>query len=166
MTSVSRTPIPHSPFPEVLCLLAIGLTSCGVFRAALNFENPDVQVSEIRVTGLGLTGGTLDLVLDVYNPNTYDIHGTRLGLGVDLEDTHFGDAEITTPFALSATRHNQVIVPVRFEWAGVGAGAQALLTKQAIRFAANGTVGLDTPIGARDLQIHAHGDVPLTRLRP
>jgi len=140
--------------------------ACALLHTALQFTAPDIQVTEIRVTGLGLTGGTLDLVLDVYNPNAYDIHGTRLGLGLDLEDTHFGDAEITTPFALSATRHTQVIVPVRFEWAGVGAGAQALLTRQGVRYAATGTVGIDTPIGARDLQIHAHGDVPLTRLRP
>ena len=154
--------IPHSAIP----ILAFVFAGCAFLNSALQFTAPDLQVTEIRVTGLGLTGGTLDLVLDVYNPNAYDIHGTRLGLGLDLEDTHFGDAVITTPFALSATRHNQVIVPVRFEWAGVGAGAQALLTKQAIRYAATGTVGLDTPIGARDLQIHAHGDVPLTRLRP
>ena len=166
MKRLARRAMNPTPFPGVLCLLAIGLSSCGVFRAALDFQNPDVTLSEIRVTGLGLTGGTLDLVLDVYNPNAYDIHGTRLGLALDLEDTHFGDAEITTPFALSATRHNQVLVPVRFEWAGVGAGARGLLTRQGIRFAVVGTVGLDTPIGARDVQVHAHGNVPLTRLRP
>ncbi len=158
-----RPCIPRSAIPIFALVFVVG---CGVFRAALQFQNPDLKVTEIRVTGLGLTGGTLDLLLDVYNPNAYDLHGTRLGVGLDLEDTHFGDAEITTPFALSATRHTQVVVPVRFEWAGVGAGARGLFTRQAIRFAVTGTVGLDTPIGARDLQIHAHGDVPLTRLRP
>jgi len=46
---------------------------------------------------MGLTGGTLDLVFDVYNPNDYRLRSTRLEVGLDLEGKHFGDALIDRP---------------------------------------------------------------------
>src|SRR5438046_3414475 len=91
----------------------------------LSFTEPEVALQEIAVTGVGLTGGTFDLVFDVYNPNDYRIRSTRLEVGIDLEGRHFGDALLDRPLDLSPTNHSRVVVPVRFEWAGVGAGARS-----------------------------------------
>src|SRR5207253_3315908 len=65
--------------------------ACGTL-SRLSFHEPELQLQEINVTGVGLTGGTFELVFDVYNPNEYRIRSTRLEVGVDLEGTHFGDA--------------------------------------------------------------------------
>ena len=108
----------------------VALTACATL-SKLTFHEPDLQLQEINVTGVGLTGGTFELVFDVYNPNEYRIRSTRLEVGVDLESTHFGDALLERPLDLSPTNHSRVAVPVRFEWAGVGAGAKALLTRRA-----------------------------------
>jgi LEA14-like dessication related protein len=142
-------------------LLAAG---CATLGQALRFQEPDIRLQEIRVTGLGLTGGTLDLALDVFNPNDYRLRTTRLELGIDLEDVHFGDALIETPLELPSQQHSLVIVPVQFEWAGVGAGARALLSRQAIRFGLTGVASLGTPVGDRRVQVHGTGEVPLKAL--
>lgn len=143
------------------------LTSgCASLRHALRFEEPDIRLQEVRITGLGLTGGTLDLTLDVLNPNGFRLRTMRLELGIDLERTHFGDALLETPVELPAQQHSLVTVPVRFEWAGLGAGARALLTRQAIRYGLTGSATLDTPIGDRRVSVHGSGDVPLRALRP
>ena len=84
----------------VLSLLA--LPGCATLRSALSFQEPQLELQEINITGLGLTGGTLDLVFDVYNPNDYRLRSTRLEVGLDLEGTHFGDALIDRPLDLSA----------------------------------------------------------------
>jgi LEA14-like dessication related protein len=138
--------------------------SCASLRSALSFHEPQLALQEINVTGLGLTGGTLDLVFDVYNPNTYRLRSTRLEVGLDLEDVHFGDALIDKPLDLSPENHSRVVVPVRFEWAGVGAGARALLLRQAIRYAVSGAVLVDTPLGERRVGLKTGGDVPLKKL--
>jgi LEA14-like dessication related protein len=143
--------------------LAVG---CATLGRALHFTEPDVSLQEIRITGLGLTGGTLDLALDVFNPNDYRLRSTRLSVGIDLEDVHFGDALLEVPVELPAGQHTLVTLPVTFEWAGIGAGARALLTRQGIRYGLTGVVGLDTPLGARDVKLHGTGEVPLTSLRP
>ena len=147
-------------------LLALGVAGCATLRSAISFTEPEVALERIDITGLGMTGGTFDLVLDVYNPNAYEIRGTRLELGLDLEGTHFGDALLERPLALSQEAHSRVVVPVRFEWAGVGAAAQALMTRQSVAYRMAGAVLVDTPIGERRVAVTRSGDVPLTRIRP
>ena len=150
-------PLSRFPFPVLLCL------SCATL-GRLAFTEPDVSLQEIAVTGIGLTGGTFDLVFDVFNPNDYRIRSTRLEVGVDLEGTHFGDALLDRPLDLSPTNHNRVVVPVRFEWAGVGAGAKALLTRRAVGYGITGRVLLDTPLGDKTVALTGKGNVPILKL--
>src|SRR5919108_4583731 len=69
-------------------LAALSLACATLGR--LSFTEPDVTLQEIDVTGIGLTGGTFELVFDVWNPNDYRLRSTRLEVGIDLEGTHFG----------------------------------------------------------------------------
>jgi len=147
-----------------IALALLALTGCATLRSAFSFQEPQVELQEINITGMGLTGGTLDLVFDVYNPNEYRLRSTRLEVGVDLEGTHFGDALIDRPLDLSPTNHSRVVMPVRFEWAGVGAAARGLLTRQALQYVVTGAVLLDTPIGEKRVQLRSTGNVPLKTL--
>ncbi len=147
-----------------LTVAVLLLAGCATLRSALSFQEPQMQLKEINVTGMGLTGGTLDLVFDVYNPNDYRLRSTRLEVALDLEGTHFGDALIDRPLDLSPTNHSQVVMPVRFEWAGVGAAARGLLTRQALRYGVTGAVLLDTPLGDKRVQLRGTGNVPLKKL--
>lgn len=144
--------------------VSLVVAGCATLGQALRFQEPDIKLQEIRVTGLGLTGGSLDLALDVFNPNDYRLRTTRLELGIDLEDVHFGDALLETPLELPSQQHSPVTVPVQFEWAGVGAGARALLSRQAVRFGLTGVATLSTPVGDRRVQVHGSGEVPLKAL--
>lgn len=153
----------HRALVTVAVLWMVG---CATIRSAISFKEPDVALERIEITGLGVTGGTFDLVLDVYNPNPYEIRGTRLELGLDLEGTHFGDALLERPLALSQEAHSRVVVPVRFEWAGIGAAAQALVSRQSVAYRLAGAVLVDTPVGERRVGIARTGDVPLSRISP
>lgn len=150
--------------PCTALVASLVLSACATFRAALRFEEPQVELEEINITGLSLTGGTLDLVFDVYNPNDYRLRSTRLEVSLDLEDSHFGEALIDKPLDLSPENHSRVVMPVRFEWAGVGAGARALLTRQGVRYALTGAVLVETPLGDRRVALTSRGDVPLKKL--
>src|SRR6266704_423171 len=156
-----RLRIPHlaSRLP-IVALLSLSCATLG----RLAFTEPDVELQEIAVTGIGLTGGTFELAFDVYNPNDYRIRSTRLEVGIDLEGTHFGDALLERPLDLSPQNHSRVVVPVRFEWAGIGVGAKALLTRQAIGYGIAGRVLLDTPLGDKSVGLKGTGQVPLRKL--
>lgn len=146
-------------------IVLLGMASaCATLKNALQFEQPDVQLQEINITGLGLTGGTLDLVFDVYNPNQYRLRSTRLEVALQLAQTDFGEALIDKPLDLSPQNHSQVVMPVRFTWAGVGAAARSLLQSQTLPYGLTGAVMLDTPIGERRVQLKNNGTVPLRKL--
>lgn len=147
-----------------IVLLSVVLIGCATIRSALNFQEPQIALQEINITGLGLTGGTLDLVFDVYNPNDYRLRSTRLEVGLDLANTHFGEALIDKPLDLSPVNHSRVIMPVRFTWSGVGAAARSLLEQRSLDYGITGAALLDTPLGERRVQLKGTGNVPLRKL--
>lgn len=149
---------------RIVTLLTVTLSSCATLRNALTFEKPQIELQEINVTGLGLSGGTLDLVFDVYNPNDYRLRSTRLEVGLELAGTDFGEALIDKPLDLSPVNHSRVLMPVRFTWSGVGAAARSLLESQELPYGLTGAVLLDTPIGERRVELASKGTVPLRKL--
>jgi LEA14-like dessication related protein len=149
---------------RTVILLTVTLASCATLRNALTFEKPQVELQAINVTGLGLSGGTLDLVFDVYNPNDYRLRSTRLEVGLELAGTDFGKALIDKPLDLSPVNHSRVVMPVRFTWTGVGAAARSLLESQELPYGLTGSVLLETPIGEKRVGLKSNGTVPLRKL--
>ena len=149
---------------RTVTLLTVTLSACATLRNAVTFENPQVELQQINVTGLGLSGGTLDLVFDVYNPNDYRLRSTRLEVDLALAGTDFGEALIDKPLDLSPVNHSRVVMPVRFTWSGVGAAARSLLESQELPYGLTGAVLLDTPIGEKRVQLSNKGTVPLRKL--
>jgi LEA14-like dessication related protein len=147
-----------------MLFLAMAAAGCATLQTALNFQEPQIELQEINVTGLGLSGGTLDLLFDVYNPNQYRLRSTRLEVDLQLAGTEFGNALIDKPLDLSPENHSRVVMPVRFSWSGVGAAARSLLQQQELPYGLTGAVLLDTPIGVRRVQLSSKGNVPLRKL--
>ncbi len=147
-----------------MALLVVTLSSCATLRNVLKFEQPQVDLREIHVTSLGLSGGTMDLVFDVYNPNDYRVRSTRLEVDLELARTDFGQALIDKPLDLSPQNHSQVVMPVRFTWAGVGAAARSLLESRELPYGLTGAVLVDTPIGEKRVELKSNGNVPLKKL--
>ncbi|HYL54099.1 MAG TPA: LEA type 2 family protein [Gemmatimonadales bacterium] len=159
---MKRIPVPSF---RLSVAVVVVVAACATLRG-LTFQEPEVSLQEIQITSIGLTGGTFNLVFDVWNPNNYSLRSTRLEVGLDLEGTHFGDALLDRPLDLSPTNHNQVVVPVRFDWAGLGAGARALLSRRAVGYTIAGRVLLDTPLGDKAVGLTGKGNVPLRKLLP
>src|SRR6266481_9545729 len=82
-------------------LVSVAVSDCATLRNAINFEQPQIALQQINITGMGLSGGTLDLVFDVYNPNEYRLRSTRLEVDLALASTEFGQALIDKPLDLS-----------------------------------------------------------------
>ncbi|MDH5805841.1 MAG: LEA type 2 family protein [Gemmatimonadota bacterium] len=141
-------------------VLAFVTTGCATI-SQLAFQEPTIDLQEIRVTRVNLTGGAIAVVLDVYNPNTYAIETARLELGIDLDDIHFGDAVIEESTRLESEAHSTVEIPLSFNWLGVGAGARALLSEGTLPYDLTAQLSIDTPIGRRGVSVNRSGDVPV-----
>ncbi len=151
-------------YPSVLLVvLAPLLASCATLRQ-LHFEQPTVHLETIEVTGVGVSGGSLVLLLDVFNPNDYDIRTTWVEASLDLEDTHFGTAVLEGDETLVANSRTRVEIPAEFTWEGVGAGARALLERGALRYNLETRLRVETSIGGRTVSLRNRGEVPIRDL--
>jgi hypothetical protein len=123
---------------------------------------PTVRLHHLSLRNVGLTGGTLDVVLALYNPNRFTIRGTRLNVGIDVEGRHFGDAELAGPIPMVERDTSLITAPLTFEWQGVGAAARSIVNSGAVNYEMNGTISVDTPIGQPlAVQFSGQGSVPL-----
>ena len=128
-----------------------------------NFLDPEVQLREVIVRGVGLTGGSMDLRLDVYNPNRFDLRGTRLQLGFDVEGSHVGDITYTDEFQIQKGDTTTVVLPMRFNWNGVSAAVRAALGYGDIPYKMRGQATVRTPLGDKVIPFTREGRAPLTR---
>lgn len=143
-----------------IAALAILSASC----ASLRFERPTAELEALQITSLGLSGGALTLVLDVYNPNSYEVRTIRVKAALDLEETHMADAVLDESVVLGPTSHTEVAIPVIFTWEGLGAGARALLSRGEVTYVLETTLLIDVGVGTRDLRLRTQGVVPIEDL--
>ena len=127
------------------------------------FKEPEIRLDRVIVRGIGLTGGTLDLVVAVHNPNDFDLRGTEIRVGFDVEDSHVGDVEYRDEFEVQRGDMTMLTLPVRFQWSGVGSAVRAALGYGEIPYTMRGEVALQTPFGRRSVPFSREGRAPLTR---
>jgi LEA14-like dessication related protein len=150
--------------PRLLALSiasALAVTACA--SVPRTFLDPEIQLRQVTVRGLGITGGSMDLLLDIYNPNGFDLRGTKLQLGFDVEGSHLGDITYDDEYRVDRRDTTTVTLPMRFNWAGVNAAARAALGYGDIPYTMRGQATVRTPLGDRVVAFTRQGRAPLTR---
>ena len=143
-------------------LSAVLLAGCAGLPAF--FKDPDLKLQRVVVRGVGLTGGTMDLIVSVYNPNSFDLHGTRLQVGLDVENSHVGDAEYASGFQVQKGDTTAITVPVQFNWNGLAGAVPSALGYGELPYKLTGQLTVATPFGDRKIPFTREGRAPLTRV--
>jgi len=130
----------------VATLLVWGVSGCASLGRAA-FKEPVVSLKEFVVTGLGLTGGSVDIVLSVYNPNNYKLDALAMTYRVDVDSIQLGDGVLDGRFAVPSGDSSTVRLPVRFTYAGLGAAGRSLLTAGTVNYRVRGDFTVATPVG-------------------
>ncbi|MFN9423190.1 LEA type 2 family protein, partial [Gemmatimonas sp.] len=123
-----------------------GATGCAALGRA-TFREPDVQLREFIITGLGLTGGSVDVVLSVYNPNGYKLDALRMTYFVEVDSIKLGEGELGNRFVVPEKDSSVVRLPIRFTYAGLGAAGRALLQSGTVNYRVRGDFSVGTPLG-------------------
>jgi LEA14-like dessication related protein len=143
----------------VAILVAAACTSLG-----LNFKEPDIQLDHAVLRSMDLSGGNLDLVVKVQNPNNFTLQGTRLQLGLDVEGSHLGDITYDSDFAVTQNGSTTLTLPLRFGWSGVGSAVRAALSYGDLPYQMKGQLTVALPGGFNQSVSFSHeGRVPLIR---
>lgn len=131
----------------VAALAALALGGCATLGLG-GFKEPIVHFNDAKIRGLGLTGGSMDIVLSVYNPNGFDLNATRLTYKLLVEDKDLGMGVLDHAFKVKDNDSTYVTIPVEFTYAGLGAAGRQLLTSGSINYRVIGDFTVATPIGS------------------
>lgn len=126
--------------------IVLVLSGCASLARA-TFKDPLVTFKDARITSLGVTGGSLEVVLDVYNPNKYRLEGTKVTYKVVVDSTEFGEGEYTTRFGVDEGETNEVRLPLNFTYRGIGAAGRALSMMGSVQYRVLGDFTVATPVG-------------------
>lgn len=144
-----RTVMPaHRLVTRALAVIALtAAAGCAPF-ARQAFRTPTVELKDVRVRALGLEGGAIDLVLDVFNPNEYRMDATRLTYTLIADSSKVADGAINHRVTLTGREHNAVTMPVTFSVKQLFSVAEVLLRKGSVDYVVKGEVTVDTPFGS------------------
>lgn len=126
--------------------LAFVAAGCATLGRSV-FEEPVVELRQFNVTGLGLTGGSVDVVLSIYNPNGYKLDALRMTYQVDVDNIKLGEGALDGRFVVNGNDSSTVRLPVQFTYAGLGAAGRSLLTAGTVNYRVKGDFTVDTPVG-------------------
>ena len=131
----------------MVAAVATAGASCASLGRAV-FEEPVVTFRNLRVNGLGLDGGSLDIVLGVYNPNGYNLDATRFTYRLLVGDSvALGQGTLDSRHSFREKDTTEVRIPVTFSYRGMGAAAQQLLRSGTVNYRVQGDITVATPIG-------------------
>ena len=112
------------------------------------FQQPIVHLQDVKVNGVGLTGGNLDVKLNVYNPNGFRLDATRLTYGVQIgNEVQLATGALDSRFTVQSGDSTTVTIPVSFTYAGIGAAGRQLLNTGGVDYKVTGDVTVGTVVG-------------------
>jgi len=131
----------------LVAVAALGGYGCAsVARNA--FAEPVVTLRDVRLQGVGLTGGSFDVVLSVYNPNGYRLDATQLNYNLFVDTLRFANGTLSQQFTVQEKDSAIVRVPVNFTYSGVGEAGRQLLNTGSVNYRVAGDVTVATPVGS------------------
>ncbi len=129
-----------------LSIVATG-SACATLGRSV-FKEPVVDFRELRLNGLGLTGGSLDVVLSVYNPNSFKLDATSFTYNLLMDSIPIADGALGKQFVVQRGDSSVVTIPVNFTYAGIGRAGQELLRSGTVNYRVRGDMTVATPLGS------------------
>ncbi|MDQ6737722.1 MAG: LEA type 2 family protein [Gemmatimonadota bacterium] len=112
------------------------------------FRQPIVNFNDLQVQGIGTKGGTVDVLLSIYNPNGYRLDGSRLTYHLLVDTTAVGEGVYNNRFTVQSGDSTIVRLPVNLSYAGLAAAAKQLREKGSVNYRVIGDVTVATPVGS------------------
>ena len=122
------------------------------------FTQPTAAFRDVRVRGVGIQGGTVDVVLRVANPNPYALTATGATYQLLAGDSvEVGRGATTQAYTVPAHDSADVTLPLEVSWRGLRDVGRAALEGGAVPYRVVGTITADTPVGAHVFPVDARG---------
>ena len=99
------------------------------------------------MAGLGITGGSVDVVLSVWNPNFYGLQSPRVAYEIFAGDVRLGTGVYDSDIYVESGDSVQVAFPVKFTYLSIGRAGRQMLDMGTVDYRVLGDITVGTPYG-------------------
>lgn len=128
-------------------VVALGFSAACASVGKQVFQVPTVRFQDLQVQGVGLQGGTLDVVLSVYNPNNFRLDASRLTYRLTVDTTTLGEGVFDKHVTVNAGDSAVVHLPVSLDFAGLSTAGKQLMGRGSVLYRVAGDFTVNTPLG-------------------
>jgi LEA14-like dessication related protein len=126
--------------------LVLGTAGCSSV-----FERPELQFRGIHVNSIGFDGASLEILVDVYNPNSYRLGLERLSYDLAIENVHWGLGSLTAPIGVEGRDTTMVRLPLDVSWSRLGDVGREALRTGTVNYGISGEMTVATSLGNIDV---------------
>ena len=111
------------------------------------FEKPELQFRGLRVNSIGLGGASIDIVVDVYNPNSYRLGLDHFSYDLSIENVRFGAGATDVPLSVEGRDRATVRLPLDLDWSRLGDVGRGVLNTGSVNYGVSGEMMVATGFG-------------------
>ncbi|MCE9670876.1 LEA type 2 family protein [Myxococcus stipitatus] len=151
----------------VLLLATLALTTlsgCAALQSLLKgaFKKPTLTFKTARLSSASLSDATVDLVYEVNNPNGFGLELASVDYAFFVEGKQVVAGKPRKGLDLKANGRSELVFPANVKFADIVPVVETFLNKDKAAYKAQGSVGVQTPIGVLSFPLQKEGtfDVP------
>jgi LEA14-like dessication related protein len=121
------------------------------------FTQPVVTLRDVKLASTTFTGGTLDVTLNVYNPNPYDLDVSQMTYDVIVDSADVGSGRTAQRVLLKSRDSSLVHLPVDFTWSSATAAGRIFAANGFVLYEVKGEIKAATVVGAVTIPFDQRG---------
>ena len=150
-------------------LLTVGLLAACVGRV----RQPEIELTGVKLSGLGLRGGSLIAELEIKNPNGFDVETRSITYDLQVSDRDASNRQTWLPFAKGTLEDKimvgdhgttKVQIPIDFNYNAVGGAIRSIMDRGTFDYKVEGVVSLREPL-SRSIPYRHAGNISLQGAR-
>lgn len=124
-----------------------GSSAPGPYVPPVPFDEPIVAMRDVRLAGAGLTGGSMDIVISVYNPNDYSVQTPRLSYYLLVDTTRVATGSYDALLELAPRDSAEVRIPATFSYVSMRNAGRSAASVGTVNYRMVGRISVGTPYG-------------------
>jgi len=170
----ARHALLHPPPPMKLRLFVAALTlsvlsGCAILRdllklASKSFNQPGFTFKNVSLTDISLGGLNLDTIWELENPNNVAISLASVDYALFIDNKQVVAGAPQNGLQIGAMGRSELHFPANFKFTDVAAVLETFLTKDTASWRAEGSLGVQTPVGVLKLPLAKDGQFEVPKV--
>ncbi len=127
--------------------MVVGAAACRTTAEEVAFREPMVTLRDVRLRGVGLNGGSIDIVVNVTNLNHFPLAVRALTYQLAVDSVRFGQGSTDQAFTVPPRDSANATLPLTFSYAGIGQAGRDLMGTGTVTYHVLGSITVNTDVG-------------------